>query len=62
MIYYKLFRPPTDPIHLPKGAIYTDYGETKQMKFGGFEVVGEIEIDRTLTTEECLHYSLEEKL
>lgn len=56
--YYKLFRAPTDPIHLPKGAEYKDYGETRNIPKVGFPVVGEVYIDRKLKNDEELHYEL----
>ena len=61
MTYYKLFSPPEDKIHLPNGAKYTDYGKAITVNFGGFKIVGEVEVNRTLSTEECIHYGLEEK-
>ena len=56
--YYKLFRKPTDPIHLPKNAQYKDYGEKRDIPGVGFPVVGEVYCEGKISDKDCLHFEL----
>ena len=56
--YYKLGHVPEDKVNLPEGAEYKDYGEKRFIPSIGWEAVGEVYIDRKLTSKEELHFEL----